>query len=73
MKNDMLKGFDDLDPFIPVRVDKYTEKEIESCLDYYVERKYILRSSSLTPNGRQEIKFVSGYLPIDLWKICASK
>ncbi|CAN8005531.1 unnamed protein product, partial [Ixodes hexagonus] len=36
-----LKGFEFFEPFVPVHVPGYSEKEIESCLDYYIDRRYI--------------------------------
>jgi small subunit ribosomal protein S29 len=65
------KGFEDLDPFIPIKVAKYGEKEMESCLDYYTERLLLQREESLTESGRAEIKFLSCYNPLDLYKLCS--
>lgn len=65
------QGFYDFDPFIPIRVDKLTEKEIESMLDLYQENRFLMRPESLTPEGRQELKFLSSYNPADLCRVCA--
>ncbi|KAG8431636.1 hypothetical protein GDO86_017856 [Hymenochirus boettgeri] len=35
------EGFDILDPFVPIHVANYNEKEFESCYQYYVERKWL--------------------------------
>uniref|UniRef100_A0A8C5PHW1 Small ribosomal subunit protein mS29 n=1 Tax=Leptobrachium leishanense TaxID=445787 RepID=A0A8C5PHW1_9ANUR len=34
-------GFEALDPFVPVQVHNYNEKEFESCYQYYLERNWI--------------------------------
>ena len=31
-------GWESLDPFIPIEVTKYTEEELDSMIDYYVEK-----------------------------------
>ena len=36
-----LQGFEFLDPFVPVFVDNYNEKEMESCIEYYIHKKWI--------------------------------
>lgn len=35
------RGFDSLDPFIPVSVPNYSEKEFESCYLYYTDRRWL--------------------------------
>ncbi|KAI1301449.1 28S ribosomal protein S29, mitochondrial [Halotydeus destructor] len=66
------EGFNDFDPFIPIRVAKYSEKEIENCLDYYTEKLLLQRDESRTPAGRQEMKFLSSANPLDLYKLATS-
>lgn len=34
-------GFDNMDPFIPVSVPNYSEKEFESCYLYYLDRHWL--------------------------------
>ncbi|XP_067131890.1 small ribosomal subunit protein mS29 [Centruroides vittatus] len=65
------EGFDCLDPFVPILVENYTEKEIDSCLDYYVDRMWIQNENGRGETGRKELKFLSGYNPRSLQKICA--
>eukprot|EP00058_Branchiostoma_floridae_P024465 XP_002609955.1 hypothetical protein BRAFLDRAFT_124381 [Branchiostoma floridae] len=64
------EGFEYMDPYVPVLVEKYTEKEIESCLDYYTDRMWIQNEKCWTEAGRQQLKFLSGYEPADLERIC---
>lgn len=66
------QGFYDFDPFIPIRVDKFTEKEMESALDYYQDRGFLMRPESVTTEGRDELKYLSSYSPKDLYRLCAS-
>ncbi|RWS06998.1 28S ribosomal protein S29: mitochondrial-like protein [Dinothrombium tinctorium] len=64
------KGFQDLDPFIPIKVDKYTENEFENCLDYYIRKNYVNHPAAKTEMGRKEIKFMSAYNPLEVYKFC---
>ncbi|CAN8011866.1 unnamed protein product [Ixodes pacificus] len=68
-----LKGFEFFEPFVPVHVPGYSEKEIESCLDYYVDRRYIQNRRGWTEEGRMELKFLSGYNPHQLARICQAR
>ncbi|CAH1100254.1 unnamed protein product [Psylliodes chrysocephalus] len=61
------EGFEHLDPFVPVHVQNYTEKELTSCLDYYRERKWV----NDYPGLDEEVKFVSDSNPYKLMKVCA--
>lgn len=63
-------GMEFFEPFVPVHVPKYSEKEMESCLDYYVDRAYIQNPKGRTPEGRAELKFLSGYNPMELGHLC---
>nr|CAH7753745.1 unnamed protein product [Callosobruchus chinensis] len=62
------KGFEHLDPFVPILVENYSKKEILSCLDYYKERKWITPFTGL----EEEVEFVSASNPYNLMQICAS-
>lgn len=55
-----------------MKVDKYNEKEMESCLDYYIDRQWIQRPQAKTEEGRTEIKFLSGFNPLDTYNIACS-
>lgn len=37
----VIQGFELFDPFIPVKVDIYSEKEIYSALEYFTDRHWI--------------------------------
>lgn len=40
------KGFDVMDPFIPMSVPNYSEKEFESCYLYYLDRHWLQHPQS---------------------------
>ncbi|XP_053698093.1 28S ribosomal protein S29, mitochondrial [Sabethes cyaneus] len=63
------EGFEHLDPFVPVRVDDYTEEEFYSCMQYYLNRRWV----QITEAGYdKELEFLSGRNPFKLMQLCAS-
>ncbi|KPP66439.1 28S ribosomal protein S29, mitochondrial-like [Scleropages formosus] len=66
------EGFDSLDPFIPVPVPGYSEKEFESCYQYYIDRKWLQHSQSHTEEGKKELIFLSNRNPAVFEKLCAA-
>lgn len=62
-------GFEHLDPFVPVRVDNYSESEFDSCIDYYVNRKWI---QNVETGFDAELKALSGANPYTLMQMCRS-
>ncbi|XP_072316794.1 small ribosomal subunit protein mS29 [Eucyclogobius newberryi] len=65
------RGFDCMDPFIPVSVSNYSEKEFESCYLYYVDRHWLQHPQSQTEEGKKELVFLSNRNPWMLDKVCA--
>nr|CAG4647039.1 EOG090X05V1 [Megafenestra aurita]SVE92379.1 EOG090X05V1 [Megafenestra aurita] len=65
------KGFEHLDPFIPIEVQNYNEKEFRSQVDYYIERKWLQQLKAHTEKGRAELNFTSGKHPYSLMKLVA--
>ncbi|XP_034030617.1 28S ribosomal protein S29, mitochondrial [Thalassophryne amazonica] len=65
------RGFDSMDPFVPVSVPNYSEKEFESCYLYYLDRHWLQHPQSQTEEGKKEIIFLSGRNPSAVEKICA--
>lgn len=63
------KGFEHLDPFIPIRVEPYNEKEFDSCIAYYVNRKWI---QSASEGFDKELEFLSNKNPYKLMDMCKS-
>lgn len=61
------KGFEHLDPFIPIRCDNYNDAEYHNCYEYYLDRNWIeLQSAGL----REELAFLSGKNPYRFMNIC---
>ncbi|XP_062821259.1 small ribosomal subunit protein mS29 isoform X2 [Anolis carolinensis] len=57
------KGFDALDPFVPIQVHNYTDREFESCYQYYLEQKWLQHEKASTNEGRLELRFLTGCNP----------
>ncbi|XP_008278925.1 small ribosomal subunit protein mS29 [Stegastes partitus] len=64
-------GFDSMDPFIPVSVPNYSEKEFESCYLYYMDRHWLQHAQSRTEDGKKELVFLSNRNPAMLEKLCS--
>lgn len=61
-------GFEHIDPFIPIRVDDYSEEEFYNCLAYYRNRNWIQHD----PDGLdKELDFISGRNPYTLMNVCS--
>ncbi|ESO07686.1 hypothetical protein HELRODRAFT_170221 [Helobdella robusta] len=63
------QGFEDLDPFIPVHVDNYSEKEFFSCMQYFFDHKWFVNPYSQTEEGIKEIKSLSCMNPKELYNL----
>lgn len=66
------QGFHDFDPFVPIEVEKYSDKEMVTCLEYYQDRRWLQRPAAFTEEGREEIKFLSGANPFHVYEFCSS-
>lgn len=66
------RGFDCMDPFVPVSVPDYSEKEFESCYLYYMDRHWLQHAQSRTEDGKKELVFLSNRNPSTLERICGS-
>lgn len=51
------KGFEFIDPFIPIHVGLLNDMEFKNTISYYLDRKWI---ASYTPGLEEELKFISG-------------
>lgn len=58
-----------IDPFIPVKVEKYDDGEFEMMIEYYKDRKWI---RNLTPKGYRELQLLTDKNPEKLSVFCAS-
>ncbi|KRT78442.1 hypothetical protein AMK59_6566, partial [Oryctes borbonicus] len=52
-------GFEHLDPFVPIHIPDYTNKEFTSCMEYYKERKWVQDF----PGIDDELRFISNSNP----------
>ncbi|XP_063054261.1 28S ribosomal protein S29, mitochondrial [Engraulis encrasicolus] len=66
------EGFDSMDPFVPVPVSNYSEKEFESCYLYYTDRNWLQHPHSRTEEGKRELVFLSNRNPTVFERLCAS-
>lgn len=66
------EGFDSMDPFVPVPVSTYSEKEFESCYLYYMDRHWLQHPHSQTEEGKKELIFLSNRNPSMLERLCAT-
>ena len=48
-----------LDPFVPVYVDKFNDAELNNFINYYAEKKWLQHPEATSPDGRQELKYMS--------------
>ncbi|XP_041797644.1 28S ribosomal protein S29, mitochondrial [Chelmon rostratus] len=64
-------GFNKMEPFIPVSVPNYSEREFESCYLYFMDRHWLQHPQSQTEEGKKEIIFLSNRNPSMLDRICA--
>ncbi|XP_018327200.1 28S ribosomal protein S29, mitochondrial [Agrilus planipennis] len=60
-------GFEHLDPFIPVLVNGYSNKEFLSCMNYYRERRWV----QPLPGLDDELSVISSSNPYKLMQLCA--
>ncbi|XP_060520088.1 small ribosomal subunit protein mS29 [Cylas formicarius] len=61
-------GFEHMDPFVPISVPAYSDKEVLSCMEYYRERKWV----TPYPGQDDELRFLSAGNPYKLMELCAS-
>ncbi|XP_003744610.1 28S ribosomal protein S29, mitochondrial [Galendromus occidentalis] len=64
------EGFEFFEPFVPIRVEKYSDKEAESVLEYYTDMNFIQHPKGRTEAARNELKFLSGRNPRELRGLC---
>ncbi|XP_022105860.1 28S ribosomal protein S29, mitochondrial-like [Acanthaster planci] len=65
------EGFEAMDPFVPVFVDNYTDKEFESCVALYKEKKWIQNEAAFTNDGMLQLRFLTEKNPAALCRVCA--
>ncbi|XP_072166747.1 small ribosomal subunit protein mS29-like [Diadema setosum] len=66
------EGFEWLDPFVPVYVENYSDKEFESCMQYYISKNWIQFDEAKSEEGKLHLKLLSESNPGSIERICAS-
>jgi hypothetical protein len=61
-------GWDHLDPFIPIEVLPYTQGELDTMIDFHVDKKYI-RDIAKSDLGREEIHFMTSRNPLQFMEM----
>lgn len=61
------EGFEHLDPFLPIKMDNYDAREYESCIEYYVNRKWI---QNVGEGFEKELEFLTNKNPYVLMDYC---
>ncbi|OWF39034.1 28S ribosomal protein S29, mitochondrial-like [Mizuhopecten yessoensis] len=62
----------ELEPFVPIQVENFSDMEVKNCLDFYSQRKWIQNSAALTDEGRKQIKFLTSNNPYAVWKVAGA-
>ena len=52
------EGWETMAPFVPIEVGRYSKSEMDTVIDYHVERNYIQPTAATAP-GRAEIHFLT--------------
>ncbi|CAG7833761.1 unnamed protein product [Allacma fusca] len=66
-------GWEHMDPFIPINVEKYSHQELQTTIDYYLDRKWLQHPLAGTKEARQELETVSVRNPYTLMQLCKSR
>lgn len=61
------EGFEHLDPFLPIKIDNYDSREFESCIEYYVNRRWI---QNVGEGFEKELEFLTNKNPYILMDYC---
>ncbi|XP_034239715.1 28S ribosomal protein S29, mitochondrial [Thrips palmi] len=65
------EGWEHIDPFIPIMVDKYDTAEMNSSLDFYIDRRWIQHPGGQTEAGRAELRSLCAGNGFELMNLCA--
>ncbi|CAB3410952.1 unnamed protein product [Caenorhabditis bovis] len=65
------EGFDFIEPFLPIEVNNYTEKEIRELYEYYVKKNWLATKNARTEKGRMELMHLSAFNPYYFERLCA--
>lgn len=66
------ENFKTMDPFVPVYVPEYSVHEAVSCIEYYRDRKFIVKDVAATEAGRKELIALSCCNPEELYRVAVN-
>jgi len=67
------EGWELFDPFVPIEVINYSAQEVQTTIDYYLERKWLQHPAASTEEGRLELEYLSTRNPRTLMELCNSR
>jgi len=70
---DYLKGWETFDPFVPIRVENFNSQEVQTMIDYYLDRKWLQHPEAGSDTGRIELEYLSTRNPLSLMQLCSSR
>ncbi|CAF0739089.1 unnamed protein product [Didymodactylos carnosus] len=62
------EGIEAMEPFVPIEVGKYTEKEFDNQIRYYIDRNWIQNLRGREEEGKKEILFYTARNPYEIMK-----
>ncbi|KRY18046.1 28S ribosomal protein S29, mitochondrial [Trichinella patagoniensis] len=65
------EGFELLEPFVPIHIEKYTEAEARSYIEYMIAKNWIQHEKARREEGQLELMHLSDFNPLLLDKLCA--
>jgi len=65
-----MQGWEDFDPFVPIHVDVYSPQEVQTTIDYYLERKWLAHKDAGSEMARKELDTLSVRNPHTLMQLC---
>ena len=63
------EGFETLDPYVPIHVVNYSDKEVYSCIEYFVDRKWIQNAHAQTEDGMKELQALTSSNPLQMYLV----
>ncbi|GMT16924.1 hypothetical protein PFISCL1PPCAC_8221, partial [Pristionchus fissidentatus] len=66
-----LEGFMAVEPIVPIETNLYSEKEIKSLHEYYVEKNWLSSKNAQSESGLMELKSISAFNPYYFERLCA--
>lgn len=67
------EGWEVFDPFVPIYVPDYTSSEVQTTIDYFLERKWLGHPSAGSEEARLELEYLSTRNPYELNILCSSR